>query len=182
MPEQQLYALTPRTADRVRQLVQDGGSVGGPGRSGSAARGVTWVKVTGGPDGDGWHPAVVSLDLDGEWSDLSAAVALRADDETPLTTGNRYPCTRTGDDADGVARFRARQPRQFVKGTLAAALTVGGSVTLNLVGWNGSSEATTGETLTVHDYFLTGSQTIASGTKVGAALDGGRWYVTTGSC
>ena len=183
MADEPLYALTQRTADRVRQLVADGGSAGpGPAPTGAAARGVTWVKVTGSPDGSGWHPAVVTLDLNGTWSDLTNVVHVKADDGTRLTSGNRYLCTRTGDDTDGTARFRVRQPRQVTKGKLDGALAAGGSATLSVWEWNGSAEADTSEDLTVYDWLMVSGQTIASGAAVTAEMVGGRWYVTGASC
>jgi hypothetical protein len=100
-----IVGLLPRTAVRVKQLVEDGGSTVTDPRAATPARGVTWVKVTGSPTA-GWHPAVVSLDKAGTFEDLTVAVKVAAADGSTLTTGNRYPCTRTGDDAGGVARFR----------------------------------------------------------------------------
>ena len=102
-----LFALSQRTAADLRRVLQDGGSVGGRTPSGAAARGLTWVKVTDAPDGDGWHPGVVSLDDRGTWTDLTTPVLVAADDGSELTADRRYPCTRTG-DADGTARFRTR--------------------------------------------------------------------------
>jgi hypothetical protein len=98
------YFLTARTAERIKQLLADGGKVGARATTGSAARGLTWCKVTGAESG-GWYPAVVSLDQAGEFEDLTAVVHVAAAGE--LAEGERYPCTRTGDDpADGTARFR----------------------------------------------------------------------------
>src|SRR4051812_26051708 len=104
MAGQKLYGLTERTAGEVRKWLADGGERGGEPSSGAAARGVTWVKVTG-PIDDGWHPGVVSLDVDGAWSDLADVVYVAAADGSELVEDNRYLCTRTGDDgADALFR------------------------------------------------------------------------------
>ncbi len=100
-----LYGITSRTRERIRQLLDDGGKVGGRSTTGATARGVTWVKVTGAAVGD-WYPAVVSLDTEGEWEDLTAGVHV-ASDSAALATGERYLCTRTGDADDGTAQFRS---------------------------------------------------------------------------
>lgn len=100
-----IYGLTPRRAVQVKQLCEDGGSTAGGSPLPTAARGPTWVKVTGSPTA-GWHPAVVSLDQAGTFTDLTDAVKVAAADGSTLTTGRRYPCTRTGDDTGGIARFR----------------------------------------------------------------------------
>ncbi|MDY3558127.1 hypothetical protein R5W23_000848 [Gemmata sp. JC673] len=102
---ERLYGLTARTAGDVKQLLVDGGAVGGRASSGSVARGVAWVKVTGAAS-SGWYPGVVSLDEGGTFMDLTTAVKVSAANAVALTTGNRYLCTRTGDDSAG-ARFRA---------------------------------------------------------------------------
>lgn len=110
------YALKPRTAQDLTRLIQAGGSsVGAAAPRATNARGTTWVNVTGGtPDADGWYPAVVSLDVGGTFEDLDATVRVAADDGMPLRAGDRYPCTRTGDAADGTARFRTRGVRPLV--------------------------------------------------------------------
>lgn len=103
----QLYGLTARTAEGLRGLLADGGSIGGRATSGAAARGATWVKVTGSPT-SGWYPAVVSIDDDGTFTDLADAVKVASSDGSALTSGTRYLCTRTGDATDGSARFRTK--------------------------------------------------------------------------
>jgi hypothetical protein len=106
-----LYGLTPHTAQRVLQVLDDGGSLPSPrGHLARPERGVTWVKVTGAMDADGWHAAVVSLDQAGEWEDLEQLVYVKSHDRSGLTIGNRYLCTRTGDDVDGFACFRTSSP------------------------------------------------------------------------
>lgn len=100
------YALSERTAHRLQQMLADGGTVGRPATSAPAARGVTWVKVTGPADG-GWYPGVVSLDVAGEFEDLDAEVLVAAAGSAELVEDERYLCTRTGDAEEGVARFRA---------------------------------------------------------------------------
>src|SRR4051794_20525702 len=100
-----IYGLTPRRAVQVKQLCEDGGSTSGGSPLPTATRGPTWVKVTGSPTA-GWHPGVVSLDQAGTFTDLTTVVKVAAADGSTLTTGNRYPCTRTGDADDGTARFR----------------------------------------------------------------------------
>lgn len=106
-----LFGLTGRTAAELRRRFAMPYRVGvGSGRAGSEARGVTWVKVTGSADGDGWYPGVVSLDLAGDWSDLTLAVKVQAaDGTTALVEDDRYLCTRCGDDADGP-RFKCEPP------------------------------------------------------------------------
>lgn len=101
-----LYGLSQRTADQLKRVLTDGGAIGAPAMSGVPARGVTWVKVTDAPDGDGWHPAVVSLDQAGAWWDLTAPALVAASDGSELVPGQRYLCTRTGDSDDGEPRFR----------------------------------------------------------------------------
>jgi hypothetical protein len=103
------FVLTPRTADALRRLLADGGPLTGRGRRPTPTRGVTWVQVTGPADG-GWHPAVVTLDVDGDWEDLDAEVLVASADGSPLAEDGRYLCTRTKDDADGTARFRTWAP------------------------------------------------------------------------
>lgn len=105
-----LYGLTARTAGELKRLIANGGGIGGRATTGSAARGSTWCKVTGAPDGDGWHPGLVSLDVAGEWEDLTAEVLVAAADGSDLVEDERYLCTRTGDAADGTARFRCAAP------------------------------------------------------------------------
>ncbi len=106
-----LYALTARTAGQLRQLLADGGGTGGRATTGAPARGSTWVKVTGAVV-SGWYPGVVSLDVDGAWEDLTGPVKVKSADGSALTSGNRYLCTRTGDDSSG-ARFRTLAQASF---------------------------------------------------------------------
>lgn len=105
-----IVALKPRTAhDLVRKLT-DGGRVGGRSKNRPAPRGVTWVKVTGAPDGDGWHPGFVSIDMAGVFEDLTTEVLVASADGSALADGSRHLCTQTGSDGDGVARFRTIAP------------------------------------------------------------------------
>lgn len=83
------------------------------------ARGLTWVKVTGAPDAQGWHPGLVSLDRDGAFADLADAVQVAAADGSELESGKRYPCTRTGQAADGKARFRTLPVMNFGQRTVS---------------------------------------------------------------
>jgi hypothetical protein len=148
MAREQLYGLTARTAGVIRGWMADGGERGTDApSSGAAARGVTWVKVTSGPDGDGWHEGVVSLDVEGVWSDLADTVYVAAADFSELVEDNRYQCTRTGDDT-GDACFRTEAPAAtsaevsgysfYTAGNTALAsssfVDVGPSVTLPDVG------------------------------------------------
>lgn len=102
-----LYGLTARTADRVRQLLADGGEVGGRASSAPQARGVTWVKVTSSADADGWHGAVPTQHMADAWQDGTLSVLIAAPDGRDLVGGNRYLATRTGDDDGGTPRYRA---------------------------------------------------------------------------
>lgn len=98
-----LHGVTARTRDRIIRKLDERGRGGAA--SGAAARGVTWVKVTGAIS-SGWYPGVVSLDLDGTFADESGAVEVKEASGGVLVNGNRYPCTRTQDKSDGTPRFR----------------------------------------------------------------------------
>jgi hypothetical protein len=99
---------TKQTAERLGQLVPrrrlDRRRRVEPGRRPPR---VTWVKVTGDADGDGWFPGVASIDGAGTFDDLAAPVLVRGPADEDLANGTRYLCTRTGDDDSGKARFRA---------------------------------------------------------------------------
>ena len=71
-----------------------------------------------------------------------------------------------------------------IHGKLDGSLSAGGSATLSIWAWNGTAEADTGENVTVYDWLLSGSFTLASGAQVTAGWDrrSGRYYVTGGSC
>src|SRR5262245_33213652 len=104
------YVLTARTARDFRQLVDDGGTTAtARPNAGARTRGLTWVKVTGSAV-SGWYPGVVSLDLDGTFSDLTGVVNLASASGAALVTGTRYLCSRTGNTASGVPRFRTVPP------------------------------------------------------------------------
>lgn len=179
-----IYGLTPRTAGQLRQLLADGGEVGGRQRGYTAARGVTWVKVTDAPDADGWHAGVVSLDRFGEFVDLDLDVWIAAADESGLAVGVRYLCTRTGDDDDdgGHPCFRTMPHGGLLMGVLDGAMSYGGSATMSIWAFNGSADADTGANVTVYDWLLSTGQTIASGKRVVAAFVGGRWRVIAAQC
>jgi hypothetical protein len=49
---------------------------------------------------------VVSLDDQGSFEDLTAAVKVKSADGSALVSGQRYLCTRTADASDGTAQFR----------------------------------------------------------------------------
>lgn len=85
------------------------------------------------------------------------------------------------------ARRRNNQPfvRWIIRGKLAGSLSQGGTATLNVWHWNGSTDVASGETLTVYDWLLkSGATAIASGKKVVCELDiaSGRYYVTAAEC
>lgn len=105
-----LYGLTTQTAADLKRVISHGDRLGAAVTPRDVTTGVTWVKVTGTPDGDGWHPAVVSIDDGGTWVDGTAEVRVAAADGSDLAAETRYLCTRTGDTDDDVARFRAVTP------------------------------------------------------------------------
>jgi hypothetical protein len=70
----------------------------------------------------------------------------------------------------------------LVRGKLDGAMAVGGSAVLSIWAWTGTAEADTGENITVYDWLLAGTQTIAAGRNVVAALVGGRWYIIAAAC
>jgi hypothetical protein len=77
---------------------ESSGSSGGSGSSGSS-----------GSCSNDWYAGVVSLDDRGCFRDLAAPVLVTSSDGSPLAVGERYLCTRTGDDPDtGRGRFRTR--------------------------------------------------------------------------
>lgn len=124
---ERLYGLTERTTNNLRQLLANGGEPGGGATTAPAARGVTWVKVTGAVS-SGWYPGVVSIDDRGTFTDLVTAVKVRAADGSALTNGARYLCTRTGDDGN-TARFTTSPvPVSAWKEPVRAATTSGGSM------------------------------------------------------
>jgi len=104
------YVLTARTAGALRQLLDDGGTTAtARANAGARTRGLTWVKVTGSAVG-GWYPGLVSIDSDGTFSDLTGVVNVASASGAALVTGTRYLCSRTGDTASGVPRFRTVPP------------------------------------------------------------------------
>ena len=117
-----LFGLTGRTADALTRKLGEPVNIGGKLRSLPAARGVAWVKVTGVAAG-GWHPGVVSLDTDGTFTDLSAAVQIKPVDGGTLANGARYLATRTKNASDGKARFRALPWTYFAEDTPSADYT-----------------------------------------------------------
>lgn len=141
-----LYGLTGRTVDRLGQLLGDYGEAGGRARSGTPARGMTWVKVTGAISG-GWYPGVVSMDVNGTWVDLTAAVNVQSADGSALISGSRYLCTRTGDSSGGVAQFRTI--RQFVPTSGVAGLVAAGNFVATISGGIGVGWENTGLTLAI---------------------------------
>src|SRR5262245_914534 len=104
------YVLTARTAGELRQMLDDGGTTATPRpNAGARTRGLTWVKVTGSAVG-GWYPGLVSIDSDGTFSDLTGVVNVASASGAALVTGTRYLCSRTGNTAAGVPRFRTVPP------------------------------------------------------------------------
>lgn len=124
-----LYGLTERTAGAVKQLLADGGGVGGRATSGAAARGVTWVKVTGAAV-SGWHPGVVQVADGGSLVDGTDAVQVAAGDGTALAAGHPYLCTRAEDASDDTPRFHAlgSKLRQVTLTAVTAVACVGGEL------------------------------------------------------
>ena len=66
-------------------------------------------------------------------------------------------------------------------GKLDADLTAGSSATMSI--WEGSTLADSGRNVTVYDWFLPTGKKIASGARVAAVWNSGKWYVdTTDTC
>lgn len=108
---EQLYALTGRTAEGLKQLLGDGGRIAPRQTSGAEARGVTWVEVTAAaPDADGFYAGKVTTPSGPGWADETVEVLVGGPDaDAELVRDCRYLCTRTGNRADGKARFRAME-------------------------------------------------------------------------
>jgi len=68
-------------------------------------------------------------------------------------------------------------------GKLDGSLSVGGSATVSVWAYNGSSVADSGVNITAYDWLLkTGATAIASGKKVVCQYIGGRWFITEAEC
>lgn len=74
--------------------------------------------------------------------------------------------------------------QQEYRGKLDGTLNQGSSATMSIWAYNGSAEADTTENVTVYDWMLPASGTIASGIKITAKFyrDSGRFYVTSAEC
>lgn len=78
----------------------------------------------------------------------------------------RWAVVRLGDSAS------------VVKGKLGGVLTVGGSQIMRLWATDaGGVDVDTGQEVTVHDWLMTGVQTLGAGRAVVAMWTAGRWYV-----
>lgn len=128
------YLISSRSAIRLRQILADGGQRGGRTPPGSQARGLTLVKVTGSPDVNGWQPGLVSVDRSGIFLDLTQKVLVKSPDGVTLAIGTRHPCTRTGDDATGLARFRSEpQISRGIRARKNTGSTIGPRPRINLI-------------------------------------------------
>jgi hypothetical protein len=167
----QQYVIGSRTAGRLRQLLADGGdSSGGRPSSGIAARGSTWVKVTGAAV-SGWYPGVVSLDQNGSFADNTLAVKVKTVDGSALTSGSRYLCTRTGNDpSDNSPRFR----------TLAQAAAPVVQNTNTSANPTSTPSVVTGFTLQPGTYRITCIYTMFSATGA-TTVTGQLWNSTAGA-
>lgn len=76
------------------------------------------------------------------------------------------------------------ESRSKIKGALDGTLSYNGSATMSVWEWNGSSEADSGENVTVYDWLLSSGQTVGSGVRVTAYYDvaSGRWYLDGAQC
>ncbi|MBY0513093.1 MAG: hypothetical protein K2P78_04180 [Gemmataceae bacterium] len=160
---------------------------------GTPARGTDPVMILTEPaPRDGFARAVVSglAVVDVNVTDAGHAFATATPGDTSkLTSGMRgqalilYKPSGTGTQRCIVwLAGPDRANDGLLMGKLDGDLNYQSGATLSLWAWDGSADADTGVNITVYDWLLSSGQSVASGKRVVAGFDGGRWRVIGAQC